>query len=192
MGIVDIDRCAGAGDGGAFQPPADRLEPGSPLYNVPLALRVTGALEATQVDSIPVAAPTEEERAQPYLWRFWRHLPRRGRFALFDRSWYGRVLVERVEGFCAEADWLRAYSEINDFEHDIADAGVAKARKLAQRHGVLVNFAVADCDALVVLAPGFAVQEGAQVLVGKAHFVVVSAQALACSAARAFFISSSQ
>jgi polyphosphate kinase 2 (PPK2 family) len=65
---------------------------------------------------VPVAAPTEEERAQPYLWRFWRHLPRRGRFAIFDRSWYGRVLVERVEGFCAEADWMRAYGEINDFE----------------------------------------------------------------------------
>lgn len=78
--------------------------------------RVTGALEATQVESIPVAAPTEEERAQPYLWRFWRHLPRRGRFALFDRSWYGRVLVERVEGLCSEADWARAYGEIAQFE----------------------------------------------------------------------------
>jgi polyphosphate kinase 2 (PPK2 family) len=63
-----------------------------------------------------VAAPTEEERAQPYLWRFWRHLPRHGRFTFFDRSWYGRVLVERVEGFCSEADWMRAYTEINDFE----------------------------------------------------------------------------
>jgi polyphosphate:AMP phosphotransferase len=78
--------------------------------------RVTGALDARYYESLPVAAPTEEERAQPYLWRFWRHLPRRGRFAFFDRSWYGRVLVERVEGFCAESDWMRAYSEINDFE----------------------------------------------------------------------------
>ncbi|WP_088286634.1 polyphosphate:AMP phosphotransferase [Ideonella sp. A 288] len=78
--------------------------------------RVTGALDARSYDSIPVAAPTEEERAQPYLWRFWRQLPRRGRFAFFDRSWYGRVLVERIEGFCTEADWMRAYGEINDFE----------------------------------------------------------------------------
>ena len=69
---------------------------------------------------VPVAAPTEEERAQPYLWRFWRHLPRRGRIAIFDRSWYGRVLVERVEGFCSDADWMRAYSEINDFEEQLA------------------------------------------------------------------------
>ncbi len=70
-----------------------------------------------------VGAATEEERAQPYLWRFWRHLPRTGRVAVFDRSWYGRVLVERVEGFCTEADWLRAYAEINDFEHQMAAAG---------------------------------------------------------------------
>jgi polyphosphate:AMP phosphotransferase len=78
--------------------------------------RVTGALDARWYNIIPVAAPTEEERAQPYLWRFWRHIPRRGRITIFDRSWYGRVLVERVEGFCSKADWMRAYSEINDFE----------------------------------------------------------------------------
>ena len=78
--------------------------------------RVTGALDARDYQVIPIAAPTEEERAQPYLWRFWRHLPRKGRVIIFDRSWYGRVLVERVEGFCTEADWMRAYSEINDFE----------------------------------------------------------------------------
>lgn len=78
--------------------------------------RITGALDARSYQVIPIAAPTEEERAQPYLWRFWRHLPRKGRVTIFDRSWYGRVLVERVEGFCAEADWMRAYSEINDFE----------------------------------------------------------------------------
>jgi polyphosphate:AMP phosphotransferase len=78
--------------------------------------RVTGALDARSYTNVSVAAPTEEERAQPYLWRFWRHLPRAGRFTFFDRSWYGRVLVERVEGFCAEADWMRAYTEINDFE----------------------------------------------------------------------------
>jgi polyphosphate:AMP phosphotransferase len=78
--------------------------------------RITGALDARFYNTIPIAAPTEEERAQPYLWRFWRHIPRRGRVTLFDRSWYGRVLVERVEGFCSKADWMRAYSEINDFE----------------------------------------------------------------------------
>jgi polyphosphate:AMP phosphotransferase len=82
--------------------------------------RVTAALDARQYLGIPVAAPTPEERAQPYLWRFWRHIPRRGRFAIFDRSWYGRVLVERVEGFCGEADWMRAYGEINDFESQLA------------------------------------------------------------------------
>ena len=70
---------------------------------------------------VPIAAPTEEERQHPYLWRFWRHLPRRGRITIFDRSWYGRVLVERVEGLCADADWQRAYAEINDFEEQIAD-----------------------------------------------------------------------
>jgi polyphosphate:AMP phosphotransferase len=69
------------------------------------------------------AAPTDEEKAQPYLWRFWRRLPRRGHIAIFDRSWYGRVLVERVEGFCSEADWRRAYNEINDFESELTGAG---------------------------------------------------------------------
>jgi polyphosphate:AMP phosphotransferase len=78
--------------------------------------RVMGALDARIYQGVPIASPTEEERAQPYLWRFWRHLPRSGRFVIFDRSWYGRVLVERVEGFCSENDWGRAYAEINDFE----------------------------------------------------------------------------
>jgi polyphosphate:AMP phosphotransferase len=81
--------------------------------------RVTSALDARIYEVTPVAAPTEEERAQPYLWRFWRHIPRRGRVAIFDRSWYGRVLVERVEKFCSEADWMRAYSEINDMESQL-------------------------------------------------------------------------
>ncbi|SKA20216.1 polyphosphate:AMP phosphotransferase [Trichlorobacter thiogenes] len=81
--------------------------------------RITQALDARAYRIIPIAAPSEEERAQPYLWRFWRHLPRRGRFAIFDRSWYGRVLVERVEGFCSQADWMRAYSEINDYEEQM-------------------------------------------------------------------------
>ena len=90
--------------------------------------RVTAALDARRYRGVPVAAPTEEERAQPYLWRFWRHLPRRGNFAIFDRSWYGRVLVERVEGFCSEADWMRAYAEINDFEEQLARHGTIVAK----------------------------------------------------------------
>ncbi|MGB4359389.1 MAG: polyphosphate:AMP phosphotransferase [Rhodoferax sp.] len=86
--------------------------------------RVTAALDARQYQVTPVAAPTDEEKAQPHLWRFWRNLPRHGHVAIFDRTWYGRVLVERVEGLCTEADWLRGYSEINDFEHELIEAGV--------------------------------------------------------------------
>ena len=86
--------------------------------------RVAGALDPRQYRIVPVAAPTEEEQAQPYLWRFWRHIPARGQFSMFDRSWYGRVLVERVEGYCSQADWLRAYGELNDFEEQLTDAGV--------------------------------------------------------------------
>jgi polyphosphate kinase 2 (PPK2 family) len=70
-----------------------------------------------------VAAPTDEERAHPYLWRFWRDLPRHGHITIYDRSWYGRVLVERIEGFCAPEDWRRAYSEINGFEEQLAEFG---------------------------------------------------------------------
>jgi len=85
--------------------------------------RITSALDARQFAIIPVAAPTEDERLQPYLWRFWRHIPRKGRISIFDRSWYGRVLVERVEGFCKEAAWMRAYGEINDFERQLVEDG---------------------------------------------------------------------
>ncbi len=90
--------------------------------------RLTGALDARQFRVVPVAAPTEEEKAQPYLWRFWRHLPRLGGITIFDRSWYGRVLVERVEGFCVEAEWMRAYSEINDFEDQMSTHGIIVAK----------------------------------------------------------------
>ena len=86
--------------------------------------RISAALDARQFQIIPVAAPTEEERAQPHLWRFWRRVPRLGHISIFDRTWYGRVLVERVEGFCSEQDWQRAYSEINDFEHELVESGV--------------------------------------------------------------------
>ena len=85
--------------------------------------RLTAALDARSYQVIPIAAPTDEERAHHYLWRFWRHLPRAGRFTIFDRSWYGRVLVERVEGFASEPEWMRAYSEINEFEDELVDHG---------------------------------------------------------------------
>jgi polyphosphate:AMP phosphotransferase len=86
--------------------------------------RVTEALDARDYRVIPIAAPTDEERAQHYLWRFWRHMPARGKLAIYDRSWYGRVLVERVEGFCTDAAWQRAYSEINEFEEELTENGV--------------------------------------------------------------------
>jgi len=87
--------------------------------------RMTAALDARSYQVIPIAAPTDEERAHHYLWRFWRHLSRAGRVTIFDRSWYGRVLVERVEGFATEPEWRRAYSEINEFENQLVEAGIA-------------------------------------------------------------------
>lgn len=86
--------------------------------------RVTAALDARLFRVIPVAAPTDEERAQHYLWRFWRHLPRAGYVTIYDRSWYGRVLVERVEALASEEEWRRAYKEINDFEQQLTDFGI--------------------------------------------------------------------
>jgi polyphosphate:AMP phosphotransferase len=86
--------------------------------------RLTEAVDARFCRVIPVAAPTDEERAHHYLWRFWRHIPRAGLVTVYDRSWYGRVLVERVEGFAKEAEWMRASLEINDFEEQLAEAGV--------------------------------------------------------------------
>ena len=86
--------------------------------------RVTTALDARHYRVLPIAAPTDEEQAQHYLWRFWRHLSRAGRINIFDRSWYGRVLVERVEGFASEAEWKRAFAEINEFEEELTDHGI--------------------------------------------------------------------
>ncbi len=86
--------------------------------------RITGALDARQYRIVPVAAPSQEERRYPYLWRFWRRSSRAGTITIFDRSWYGRVLVERVEGFCSPADWARAYGEINDYEEQLHRHGV--------------------------------------------------------------------
>lgn len=86
--------------------------------------RVTAAMEARNYQVIPFATPTDEERSHHYLWRFWRHLSRAGRVTIFDRSWYGRVLVERVEGLASEEAWMRAYAEINDFEEQLVDHGI--------------------------------------------------------------------
>lgn len=71
----------------------------------------------------PISAPSGEDKERHYLYRFWRRLPEQGQIAIFDRSWYGRVLVERLEGFCTEADWKRAFSEINQFERQLYDFG---------------------------------------------------------------------
>lgn len=85
--------------------------------------RVTHALDARQYSTMPIAAPRAFEMDRPYLWRFWRNVPRSGRIAIFDRSWYGRVLVERVEGYATRQAWQRAYQEINDFEKQLVDHG---------------------------------------------------------------------
>jgi polyphosphate:AMP phosphotransferase len=90
--------------------------------------RITRALDARYYRIIPIAAPTDEEKAHHYLWRFWRHLPRLGSLTIYDRSWYGRVLVERVEGFASTAEWMRAYHEINDFEEQMAAHGIVLAK----------------------------------------------------------------
>ncbi len=85
--------------------------------------RLTSAIDVRDYRVYPVAKPTDEEKSHHYLWRFWRHIPRDGRVAIFDRSWYGRVLVERLEGFCRPDEWRRAFEEINDFEHQLTDHG---------------------------------------------------------------------
>ena len=86
--------------------------------------RISSAVRARLIRVVPIAAPTPEENAHHYLWRFWRELPRAGRMLVFDRSWYGRVLVERVEGFASRDEWRRAYAEINDFEEQLVEHGI--------------------------------------------------------------------
>jgi polyphosphate:AMP phosphotransferase len=86
--------------------------------------RLTSAIDARDYRVIPIAKPTDEEKAHHYLWRFWRHVPRAGLVTLYDRSWYGRVLVERLEGFCREEEWRRAFAEINDFEEQLTEHGI--------------------------------------------------------------------
>jgi polyphosphate:AMP phosphotransferase len=86
--------------------------------------RVTGAVDAKLTRAVSIAAPSDEERAHHYLWRFWRRIPAAGRVTIFDRSWYGRVLVERVEGFATPEEWMRSYLEINEFEAQLVDSGI--------------------------------------------------------------------
>ena len=85
--------------------------------------RVAQALDARAYTIFPSPAPTKPELAHPFLWRYWTRLPKAGHVGMYDRSWYGRVLVERVEGFATPAEWSRAYDEINEFEHDLVDWG---------------------------------------------------------------------
>lgn len=96
--VIVIEGWDAAGKGGAIHRLVNKFDPRSYVVH-------------------PVSAPTQEELDHHYLWRFWRTVPARGRIAVLDRSWYGRVLVERIEGFASEAAWKRAYQEINEFEH---------------------------------------------------------------------------
>lgn len=90
--------------------------------------RITEKLDPRGYVVYPIAAPEGEDKTRHYLYRFWRRLPERGQMAIFDRSWYGRVLVERVEGFAAEDAWKRAYKEINSFERQLKDFGTILAK----------------------------------------------------------------
>lgn len=90
--------------------------------------RLAHALNPRMYRVVSIAAPSEDERRYHYLWRFWKHLPRAGHFLIFDRSWYGRVLVERIEGFASEVEWRRAYSEINDLEQQVSEHGIFLAK----------------------------------------------------------------
>ena len=85
--------------------------------------RITEALDPRGYEVQPIASPEPHEKARHYLWRFWTRLPKSGHIAIFDRTWYGRVMVERLEGFCSENDWQRAYNEINAFEKELKDWG---------------------------------------------------------------------
>lgn len=85
--------------------------------------RLTQSLDPRGYDVVPVGPPTEEEKRYPYLWRFWRGMPKAGHVTIFDRSWYGRVLVERVEGFARNDEWMQAYDQINDMEAQFVRAG---------------------------------------------------------------------
>jgi len=107
--IVLFEGWDAAGKGGAIKRFTEKLDPrGYVVYSI--------------------AAPQGEDKTRHYLYRFWRRLPERGQIAVFDRTWYGRVLVERVEGFAAEEEWKRAYKEINTFERQLKDFGIILAK----------------------------------------------------------------
>lgn len=86
--------------------------------------RLTERLDPRGIKVWPIGPPRDDEQRRHYLWRFWQRLPAPGEIAVFDRTWYGRVLVERVEGFAGKREWRRAYDEINDFERALVDDGV--------------------------------------------------------------------
>src|SRR5690606_27479529 len=86
--------------------------------------RITRHLDPRGAHVWPIGAPGKDEQSRHYLFRFWQRLPVPGEITIFDRSWYGRVLVERVEGFASEAEWKRAYRELNEFERQLTDDGV--------------------------------------------------------------------
>lgn len=112
--------------------------------------RLTTALDARQYQVVPVSAPTPQELSYPYLWRFWRHVPKLGDITIFDRSWYGRVLVERVRGFAAGPDWRRAYDEINEFERQLTERRIIVAKLWLQvsKQEQLRRFEARDEDPL--------------------------------------------
>ena len=109
--IIGIDGWDAAGKGGLIE-------------------RIVGRLEPKSVHVWRISAPTPAEQGRHYLWRFWQRLPVPGDWAIFDRTWYGRVLVERIEGFCDKTAWKRAYNEINDFERQLVDDGVRVVKLL--------------------------------------------------------------
>ena len=86
--------------------------------------RLTSAMDPRNFTVVPIASPTAEEKEHHHLWRFWRTLPSAGNTTIYDRSWYGRVMVERLEGYCTQAQWNRAYEEMNLFEKDLTDSGM--------------------------------------------------------------------
>lgn len=102
--VLGFEGWDAGGKGGAIKRLTERMDPRGYVVN-------------------PTASPNDIERAHHYLWRFWRAMPKAGHVAIFDRTWYGRVLVERIEGFCSKKEWKRAYKEINDMERDLVNAG---------------------------------------------------------------------
>ena len=96
--------------------------------------RVAQALDARAYHIFPSPAPTPQELAHPHLWRYWTRLPKAGHVGIYDRSWYGRVLVERIEGFATAQEWERAYDEINAFERDLVDWGAILVKFWVELH----------------------------------------------------------